>query len=138
MQATTRCCRSTRWRSSTGTRRRAAKLGFDINTDKLSVDTIRTLALDPVEAAQSGHPGAPLGLAPAAYVLFTRVMNINPADPTWFDRDRFVLSAGHASMLLYASLHLAGYESVSLDDIKAFRQLGSRTPGHPENFVAAG
>ena len=111
---------------------------FDIDIDKLSVNTIRTLALDAVEAAQSGHPGAPLGLAPAAYVLFTRIMNINPGDPKWFDRDRFVLSAGHASMLLYASLHLAGYESVSLDDIKAFRQLGSRTPGHPENVETLG
>jgi transketolase len=113
-------------------------LVFDIDIDKESVNTIRTLALDAVEAAQSGHPGAPLGLAPAAYVLFTRIMNINPADPKWFDRDRFVLSAGHASMLLYASLHLAGYESVSLEDIKQFRQLGSRTPGHPENVETAG
>jgi transketolase len=113
-------------------------LVFDIDIDKLSVNTIRTLTLDAVEAAQSGHPGAPLGLAPAAYVLFTRIMNINPADPKWFNRDRFVLSAGHASMLLYASLHLAGYESVSLDDIKQFRQLGSRTPGHPENVETAG
>jgi transketolase len=113
-------------------------LVFDIDIDKLSVNTIRTLTLDAVEAAQSGHPGAPLGLAPAAYVLFTRIMNINPGDPKWFDRDRFVLSAGHASMLLYASLHLAGYESVSLDDIKQFRQLGSHTPGHPENVETAG
>ncbi len=119
-------------------RRRAVQLVFDIDIDKLSVNTIRTLALDAVEAAQSGHPGAPLGLAPAAYVLFTRIMNINPADPKWIDRDRFVLSAGHASMLLYASMHLAGYESVSLDDIKQFRQLGSRTPGHPENVETLG
>jgi transketolase len=105
--------------------------------DQLSINTIRTLTVDAVQAAQSGHPGAPLGLAPAAYVLYTRVMKHNPADPEWFDRDRFVLSAGHASMLLYASLHLSGYD-VSLDDIKQFRQLGSHTPGHPENFETPG
>ena len=106
--------------------------------DQLSINTIRTLTLDAVEAAQSGHPGAPLGLAPAAYLLFTRFMKHNPADPHWVDRDRFVLSAGHASMLLYASLHLSGYASVSLDDIKQFRQLGSHTPGHPESFETPG
>jgi transketolase len=106
--------------------------------DQLSINTIRTLTLDAVEAAQSGHPGAPLGLAPAAYLLFTRFMRHNPAAPHWVDRDRFVLSAGHASMLLYASLHLSGYASVSLEDIKQFRQLGSHTPGHPENHLTAG
>jgi transketolase len=106
--------------------------------DQLSINTIRTLAIDAVQAAQSGHPGAPLGLAPAAYLLYTRIMKHNPADPAWPDRDRFVLSAGHASMLLYACLHLSGYASVSLDDIKQFRQLGSHTPGHPENFETAG
>ena len=106
--------------------------------DQLSINTIRTLALDAVQAAQSGHPGAPLGLAPAAYLLYTRIMKHNPADPKWPDRDRFVLSAGHASMLLYACLHLSGYASVSLDDIKQFRQLGSHTPGHPENYETAG
>jgi transketolase len=110
----------------------------DIDIDQLSINTIRTLAVDAVEAAQSGHPGAPLGLAPAAYLLFTRIMKYNPGDPAWVDRDRFVLSAGHASMLLYACLHLSGYESVSLDDIKHFRQLGSHTPGHPENYETAG
>jgi transketolase len=99
--------------------------------DRLCIDTIRTLAIDAVQAASSGHPGAPLSLAPAAYVLFARIMRHNPADPAWPDRDRFVLSAGHASMLLYASLHLSGYD-LSLDEIRRFRQLGSLTPGHPE------
>jgi transketolase len=105
---------------------------------QLSINTVRTLTVDAVQAAQSGHPGAPLALAPAAYLLFTRVMKHNPADPHWPDRDRFVLSAGHASMLLYASLHLSGYESVPLEQIKLFRQLGSHTPGHPENVETAG
>ena len=99
--------------------------------DQLCINTIRTLSVDAVQAAQSGHPGAPLALAPTAYLLYTRIMKHNPADPQWPDRDRFVLSAGHASMLLYASLHLSGYE-LSLDQIKLFRQLGSETPGHPE------
>ncbi len=108
------------------------------NIDQLAINTIRTLTIDAVQAAQSGHPGAPLGLAPAAYVLYTRVLKHNPADPFWPDRDRFVLSAGHASMLLYASLHLSGYDSVTLEDIKQFRQLHSHTPGHPENFMTAG
>jgi transketolase len=105
--------------------------------DQLCINTVRTLTVDAVQAAQSGHPGAPLGLAPAAYVLYTRVMKHNPADPEWADRDRLVLSAGHASMLLYASLHLSGY-GVGLDDIKQFRQLGSHTPGHPENVETPG
>ncbi|HET7422543.1 MAG TPA: transketolase [Gemmatimonadales bacterium] len=96
-----------------------------------SINTIRVLAMDAVEAAQSGHPGTPMALAPAAYVLWTRFLRHNPADPAWPDRDRFVLSCGHASMLQYALLHLTGYD-LSLDDIKAFRQWGSRTPGHPE------
>src|SRR3954447_21042147 len=105
---------------------------------QLSINTVRTLTVDAVQAAQSGHPGAPLALAPAAYVLYTRVMKHNPKNPKWPDRDRFVLSAGHASMLLYASLHLSGYDSVPLDQIKLFRQLGSHTPGHPEWFETAG
>src|SRR5437868_15033504 len=105
--------------------------------EQLSINTVRTLTVDAVQAAQSGHPGAPLALAPAAYVLYTRVMKHNPADPKWPDRDRFVLSAGHASMLLYASLHLSGYD-VSLEDIKRFRRLGSLTPGHPEFRHTAG
>ncbi|HKF80697.1 MAG TPA: transketolase [Thermoleophilaceae bacterium] len=105
--------------------------------DELCINTIRTLAMDAVQNANSGHPGAPMALAPLAYVLYTRVMEHNPADPDWFDRDRFVLSAGHASMLLYASLYLAGY-GLPLDDIKRFRQLGSPTAGHPEYGAAAG
>jgi transketolase len=109
----------------------------ETSIEQLSINTIRTLTVDAVQAAQSGHPGAPLALAPAAYVLYTRVMKHNPADPKWPDRDRFVLSAGHASMLLYASLHLSGYD-LSLDEIKRFRQLGSHTPGHPESFETPG
>jgi transketolase len=102
-----------------------------INVDDLCINTIRGLSMDAVQKANSGHPGAPMGLAPAAYVLWTRVMKHNPLNPGWLDRDRFILSAGHASMLLYSLLHLSGY-AVSLDDIKNFRQWGSNTPGHPE------
>jgi transketolase len=103
-----------------------------LNTiDNTCVNTIRTLAMDAVQAANSGHPGAPMGLAAAAYVLWTRVLKHNPANPSWADRDRFVLSAGHASMLLYSLLYLTGY-NVSLEEIKNFRQWGSKTPGHPE------
>jgi transketolase len=96
-----------------------------------SINTIRFLAADAVEAAQSGHPGTPMGLAPVAYVLWTRHLTHSPAAPQWPDRDRFVLSAGHASMLLYSLLHLSGYD-LSLEEIKNFRQWGSKTPGHPE------
>ena len=103
----------------------------DVETDQLAVNTIRTLAMDAVEAANSGHPGMPMAMAPAAYVLYQRVMRHNPGDPDWPDRDRFVLSAGHGSMLLYAVLHLAGYD-LSLEELKSFRQWGSLTPGHPE------
>src|SRR4051812_24047778 len=110
----------------------------DQTIEQLSINTVRTLAVDAVQAAQSGHPGAPLALAPAAYVLYTRVMKHNPKNPYWADRDRFVLSAGHASMLLYASLHLSGYDSVPLEQIKQFRQLGSHTPGPPEDFETLG
>jgi len=99
--------------------------------DELSINTIRTLSIDAVEKASSGHPGAPMALAPVAYELFARTMKHNPANPKWFDRDRFVLSAGHASMLLYSILHLSGY-GVSMDDLKNFRQLLSPTAGHPE------
>ena len=98
---------------------------------QLCVDTIRTLSMDAVQQANSGHPGLPMGMAPAAYVLFAEVMKHDPADPQWADRDRFVLSAGHGSMLLYAALHLSGYD-LSLDELKRFRQWGSLTPGHPE------
>jgi len=101
-------------------------------------NAIRALAMDAVEAAKSGHPGLPMGAADIATVLFTEVLKFDPADPKWPDRDRFVLSAGHGSMLVYALLHLLGYESVSLDEIKKFRQLGSMTPGHPENFITPG
>ena len=105
--------------------------------DKLFIDTIRTLSIDAVQAANSGHPGAPMSLAPAAYLPFKRIMKCNPLDPAWPDRDRFVLSAGHASMLLYSSLFLAGYD-LELEDIKQFRQMGSKTPGHPEFRHTAG
>ncbi|MDQ0359677.1 transketolase [Breznakia pachnodae] len=96
------------------------------------VDTIRMLSIDMVEKANSGHPGMPMGSAPMAYTLFSKVMNVNPKNPNWFNRDRFVLSAGHGSALLYSMLHLYGYD-VSMDDLKAFRQLDSKTPGHPEH-----
>jgi transketolase len=99
--------------------------------EDLSVDTIRTLSMDAVQKANSGHPGTPMALAPLAYVLYTRVMRHNPSNADWFDRDRFVLSAGHASMLLYSMLYLSGY-GLTLDDLKGFRQLGSPTAGHPE------
>ncbi|HWW93177.1 MAG TPA: thiamine pyrophosphate-dependent enzyme, partial [Vicinamibacteria bacterium] len=114
------------------------------NIDSLCVNTIRTLAIDAIQQANSGHPGTPMGMAPVAYCLWQRFLRFDPEDPIWPDRDRFVLSEGHASMLLYALLHLTGvkavnpvYEivgkpAVSLDDIKTFRQLGSRCPGHPE------
>jgi transketolase len=105
--------------------------------DELSINTIRTLSMDAVEKAKSGHPGAPMALAPLAYLLYTRVMKHNPAHPEWFDRDRFVLSAGHASMLLYSALYLSGY-GLTLDDLKNFRQLGSPTAGHPERGDAPG
>ena len=99
--------------------------------DQLSINTLRLLAVDQVEAANSGHPGAPLGCAPIAYLLFHKFMKYNPTDPLWSDRDRFVLSNGHASALLYGSLHLAGYD-LPLEQLKQFRQWGSHTPGHPE------
>lgn len=99
--------------------------------DELCVNTIRTLSMDSVQKANSGHPGAPMGLAAVAYVLWTRILKHNPDNPDWLDRDRFVLSGGHASMLLYSLLYLSGYD-LSLDDIKNFRQMGSKTPGHPE------
>ena len=106
--------------------------------DELCVNTIRMLSVDAVEKAKSGHPGAPMGLAPVAFVLWTRFLKYNPKNPSWPDRDRFVLSAGHASMLLYSMLYLTGYEDISLEQIKQFRQWGSRTPGHPERELAAG
>ncbi|HEX2499915.1 MAG TPA: transketolase [Methylomirabilota bacterium] len=109
----------------------------DRDLDQLCVNTIRFLAADAVQQAKSGHPGLPMGAAPMAYVLWTRFLRHHPADPAWPDRDRFVLSAGHGSMLLYALLHLTGYD-LSLDEIKHFRQWRSRTPGHPEFGLTPG
>ena len=121
-----------------------------VDVDLLSINTIRTLAIDAVQQANSGHPGAPMGLAPVIYELWQKYLRYDPADPTWPNRDRFVLSAGHASMLLYATLHLAGVRlvnakgevtselSVPLEEIKRFRQLDSRTPGHPESHITTG
>src|SRR5258706_2609976 len=98
--------------------------------DLLCINTIRTLSMDAVQKANSGHPGTPMALAPAAYVLWEQFLRHNPRNPKWPNRDRFILSAGHASMLLYSLLHLTGYD-LSLDDLKQFRQWGSKTPGHP-------
>jgi transketolase len=109
----------------------------DTSLDTLSIDTLRLLAVDTVEKAKSGHPGAPLGCAPMAYLLFHKLMKHNPAHSKWANRDRFVLSNGHASALLYSTLFLTGYD-LTLDDLKSFRQWGSRTPGHPEFGVADG
>lgn len=118
--------------------------------DTLCINTIRTLAIDAVQQANSGHPGAPMGLAPVAYALWQEFLRYDPEDPTWFNRDRFVLSNGHASMLLYAMLHLAGVRDVDksgnvlknlslpMEELKRFRQLGSRTPGHPESHITTG
>lgn len=105
--------------------------------DQLCINTIRTLSLDAVQKAESGHPGLPLGAAPMAYVLWTRFLRHNPQNPKWENRDRFLLSAGHGSMLIYSLLHLTGYD-LSLDEIKNFRQWGSKTPGHPENILTPG
>src|SRR5664279_1952142 len=121
-----------------------------VNIEQLAINTIRTLSMDAVQAANSGHPGTPMALAPAAYVLFNEVMRYNPRQPTWPNRDRFVLSCGHASMLLYSVLHLAEVRQVGadgkvleepavpLDDIRRFRQLDSRCPGHPEHGHTGG
>ena len=106
--------------------------------EELCINSIRFLAVDAVEKAKSGHPGLPMGAAPMAFVLWDQFMRFNPKNPKWFNRDRFVLSAGHGSMLHYALLHLTGYDSVSIEDIKQFRQWKSHTPGHPENFETAG
>lgn len=96
-----------------------------------NINTLRMLSVEAVQEANSGHPGLPLGAAPMVFTLWDKVMKHNPSNPNWLNRDRFVLSAGHGSALLYSALHLFGY-SVSLEDIKAFRQFGSKTPGHPE------
>ena len=118
--------------------------------DLLCINTIRTLAIDAIQKARSGHPGTPMGMAPVAYGLWQKRLNFDPADPIWPNRDRFILSAGHASMLLYALLHLTktqavdaeyqqlGRPSVTLDDIKSFRQLDSACPGHPDHLGRGG
>jgi transketolase len=115
----------------------AASPNVTSSLDELCINTVRALAMDAVQKAESGHPGAPMALAPLAYLLYTRHLKHNPADPGWPDRDRLVLSNGHASMLLYASLHLSGY-ALSIDEIRNFRQWGSLTPGHPEHGLTPG
>src|SRR2546430_16990583 len=107
----------------------------DVQT--LAINTIRTLSIDAVQKANAGHPGLPMGAAPMAYTLWQRHLKHDPRAPQWFDRDRFVLSAGHGSMLLYSLLHLTGYD-LPLDELKRFRQWGSRTPGHPEYGMTPG
>ena len=109
-----------------------------VSVDTLCVNSIRFLAIDAINKSNSGHPGLPMGAAPMAYALWDRVLKHNPKNPQWFNRDRFVLSAGHGCMLLYALLHLSGYDSVTIEDIQQFRQWGSRTPGHPETFETPG
>src|SRR5580698_6438031 len=111
--------------------------------DQLSINTIRTLSMDAVQKANSGHPGTPMALAPVAYTLWQQFLRYDPEDPAWPNRDRFVLSNGHASMLLYSLLHLAGVKkdgkpALTLDDLKLFRQLDSKTPGHPEYGMTVG
>ena len=118
--------------------------------DRVAINTIRTLSIDAIQKANSGHPGTPMGIAPVAYGLWQKLLNFDPADPIWPNRDRFILSAGHASMLLYSLLHLTktqavnhdyeqvGHPSVTLDDIKSFRQLDSACPGHPEYHWTSG
>src|SRR5947209_13815174 len=105
--------------------------------EQLCINTIRALSLDAVQKAESGHPGLPLGAAPLAYVLWTRFLRFNPKNPKWQGRDRFLLSAGHGSMLLYSLLYLTGYD-LPLEELKRFRQWGSKTPGHPENILTPG
>ncbi|MGZ6274006.1 MAG: transketolase, partial [Candidatus Limnocylindrales bacterium] len=105
--------------------------------DQLAIDTIRTLSMDAVQKANSGHPGAPMGMAPMAFTLWTRFLRHSPTDPGWPNRDRFVLSAGHASMLLYSLLYLTGY-GMTIEDLESFRQWGSKTPGHPEHGMTPG
>jgi transketolase len=108
------------------------------STESLCINSIRFLAVDAINKSNSGHPGLPMGCAPMAFALWDKVMRHNPKNPRWFNRDRFVLSAGHGCMLLYALLHLTGYDAVTLEDIKQFRQWGSKTPGHPETFETPG
>src|SRR5437763_11065961 len=105
--------------------------------DQICINALRVLTMDAVQEANSGHPGLPMGAAPMAYVLWTRYLRHNPANPSWPNRDRFVLSAGHGSMLLYSLLYLTGYD-LPLEELKNFRQWGSKTPGHPENTLTPG
>src|SRR4051812_36511042 len=114
------------------------KIGMKDKLEELCVNTIRFLSIDGVEKAKSGHPGAPMGMADMAFVLWTEFMRHDPSAPDWHDRDRFVLSAGHASMLLYSMLHLTGYREMTMDQLKSFRQWGSKTAGHPEYGEAPG
>jgi transketolase len=125
------------WDPPNDRRRESVPMTIATDLDRLAIDTIRTLSIDAVQKANSGHPGAPMGAAPMAYVLWTRFLRHSPTHPDWPDRDRFVLSAGHASMLLYSLLHLTGYQ-VSLEDLQQFRQWGSITPGHPEYGLTPG
>src|SRR6516164_11135138 len=111
--------------------------GADTALDLLAINTIRTLSMDAVQKANSGHPGTPMALAPLAFLLWDRFLRFNPRNPHWAGRDRFILSNGHASMLLYSMLFLTGFD-LTLDDIKQFRQWGSKTPGHPEYGLTPG
>lgn len=106
-------------------------------SEQLCINTIRAVSADQPQAANSGHPGAPMGCAPMAYLLWGEVMNYSPQDPQWINRDRFVLSNGHACALQYTMLHLTGY-AVTTEDLQGFRKLGTKTPGHPESFVTDG
>src|SRR5699024_9808706 len=105
---------------------------FD-KTDQLAINTVRLLSVDQIEKANSGHPGLPMGATPMAYTLWSKHLTVNPDNPYWINRDRFVLSAGHGSAMLYSLLHLSGF-NVSMNDLKEFRQVGSITPGHPEVY----
>src|SRR5262244_3704488 len=125
------------WRRRTMGKLAVQASEHDAVPHKDMANAIRALAMDAVEKAKSGHPGMPMGMADAATVLFSRYLKYDPQDPTWPDRDRFVLSAGHGSMLLYALLYLTGYADMTLDEIRRFRQLGSKTAGHPEHGHAS-
>jgi transketolase len=120
---------------SASTQTTAERTGPEL--DELCVNTIRTLSMDAVQKANSGHPGTPMALAPVAYTLYTRVMRHNPRNPKWQNRDRFLLSAGHGSMLIYSLLHLTGYD-LPLAELQRFRQWDSKTAGHPENVLTPG
>jgi len=113
--------------------RQAAVLALPVTEERMMANAIRALAIDAVEAAKSGHPGMPMGMADVATVLYRKFLKFDAADAGWWDRDRFVLSAGHGSMLLYALLHLTGHEGMGLDKLKSFRQLHSPAAGHPEH-----